>query len=156
MATPPIPRGHLPLRALYVPWLLDEMWLRIVDGRPLSGVTRRFLGWCCEKLEAASKKVWASIWDKASWQNSREVREWIRSHNRRVEKSGEGARIVSCVLPKKGPWLNAIEPKKRVHGKRKVVEPEGLLGAYDELTDRVCGVFGCPHYEHLSIPQEVA
>ena len=51
-------------------------------------------------------------------------------------------------------WLNAIEPKW-VHGKRKGVEPAGLLGAY-ERTDRVCRVFGCPHYEHLSIPQEVA
>ena len=30
-----------------------------------------------------------------------------------------------------------------------------VLGAY-ELADRVCGAFGCPHHEHLSIPQEVA
>jgi len=36
-----------------------------------------------------------------------------------------------------------------------VVEPDRLLGSY-ELADRVCGIFGCPHYEHLSIPQEVA
>ncbi len=56
--------------------------------------------------------------------------------------------------PKQSPWLNAIEPKW-VHGKRKVVEPDGLLGAY-ELADRVCRVFGCPHYEHLTIPREVA
>jgi hypothetical protein len=45
-------------------------------------------------------------------------------------------RIVSCLLPKKSPWLNAIEPKW-IHGKRKVVEPDGLLGAY-ELAERVC------------------
>ena len=31
-------------------------------------------------------------------------------------------------MPKKSPWLNVIEPKKWLHGKRKVVEPEGLLG----------------------------
>ncbi len=42
-----------------------------------------------------------------------------------------------CLLPIKSPWLNPIEPKW-VHGKRKVVEPDGLLGAY-ELADRVCG-----------------
>jgi hypothetical protein len=48
-------------------------------------------------------------------------------------------------------WL--IEPKW-VHGKRKVVEFDGLLSAY-ELADRVCGAFGCPHHEHLTIPQEV-
>jgi hypothetical protein len=59
-------------------------------------------------------------------------------------------RIVSCLLPKQSPWLNAIEPKW-VHGKRKVVEPDGLLGTY-ELAERVCRVFGCPHYEHLSKP----
>ena len=33
--------------------------------------------------------------------------------------------------------FNAIEPKW-IHGKRKVVEPDGLLTAY-ELADRVCG-----------------
>ena len=37
------------------------------------------------------------------------------------------------------------------HSKRKVAESDGLLGAY-ELADRVCRVFGCLHYEHLSIP----
>ena len=63
-------------------------------------------------------------------------------------------RIVSCLLPKKSPWLNAIEPKG-VHAKRKIIEPDGLLGAY-ELADRVCGVFGCPHYDHLSVTQNVA
>jgi hypothetical protein len=36
-----------------------------------------------------------------------------------------------------------------------VVEPHGLLGAY-ELADRVCLAFGCPHYEHLSIAENVA
>jgi len=30
-----------------------------------------------------------------------------------------------------------------------------LLSAY-ELADRVCGVFDCPHYEHLSIAENVA
>ena len=138
---------------LYVPGL-DEMWLRFVDGRPVSGVTTRFLGWCCEKLESASKKVWVLIWDNASWHISREVRGWIHSHNRRVKKSGKGVRIISCLLPTKSPWLNAIEPKW-VHGKRKVVEPDGLLTAY-ELAERVCGVFGCPHYEHISIPENAA
>jgi hypothetical protein len=47
-----------------------------------------------------------------------------------------------------------MEPKW-VHGKRKVVEPEGLLTAY-ELANRICGVFDCPHYEHLSITENAA
>jgi hypothetical protein len=70
-------------------------------------------------------------------------KQWPRSAHR-----------VPCLLPKKSPWLNAIEPKW-VHGKRKVVEPERVLGAY-ELAERVCEVFGCVHEEHLSIPQVVA
>ena len=37
-------------------------------------------------------------------------------------------RIVTCFLPKESPWHNVIEPKKWVHGKRKVVEPEALPG----------------------------
>ncbi len=87
------------------------------------------------------------IWDDAtSWHICREeVRRWLGRHNREVKESGGGVRIVSRLLPKhSGPWLNAMEPKKWVHGKRKVVEPEGLLGAY-ELADRVCRVFGRPH-----------
>jgi hypothetical protein len=138
---------------LYLPGL-DQTWLRFVDGRPLSAVTTRFLEWSCEKLEALGKKVLLLIWDNASWHISKEVRRWLGSHNREVKRSGQGVRIVSCLLPKQSPWLNAIEPKW-VHGKRKVVEPDGLLGAY-ELAKRVCRVFGCPHYEHLSIPREVA
>ncbi len=139
---------------LFVPEF-DEVWLRFVDGRPVSGVTTRFLWWCCQKLEAAGKRVWVLIWDNASWHTSHEVREWIASHNRAVKKkSAQGVRIISCLLPKKSPWLNPIEPKW-VHGKRKVVEPDGLLTAY-ELAERVCGVFDCPHYQHLSITENAA
>jgi hypothetical protein len=94
------------------------------------------------------------IWDNASWHVSRELRRWLGRHNRCVKESGEGVRIVSCLLPKQSPWLNAIEPKW-VPGKRKVVEAEELLGPYG-LAERVRWVTGCLHYEHLSIPQEVA
>jgi hypothetical protein len=138
---------------LYVPQI-GQTWLRFVDGRPVSSITRRFLSWCTEKLEAAGKKFLLLVWDNASWHISKELRRWLGKHNRRIKESGRGVRIVSCLLPKQSPWLNAIEPKW-VHAKRKVVEPERLLGAY-ELADRVCGVFDCPHYEHLTVPQEVA
>ncbi len=138
---------------LYMPEL-DETWLRFVDGRPVSEITTRFLSWCCQKLEALGKRVWVLIWDNASWHISREVRRWIGRHNREVKVIGSGVRIVTCLLPKKSPWLNAIEPKW-VHGKRMVVEPGGLLGIH-ELADRVCAAFGCPHYEHLSVTENVA
>jgi hypothetical protein len=139
---------------LYLPELDGQTWLRFVDGRPVSSVTTQFLGWCAEKLKEMGKKVFLLIWDNASWHVSKEVRRWLGHHNRKVKTSGEGVRIVSCFLPKKSPWLNPIEPKW-VHGKRKVVEADGLLGAY-ELAERVYRVFGCPHHEHLTVPQNVA
>lgn len=132
----------------------EETWLRFVDARPISGITTRFLLWCCERLEASDKKVLLLIWDNASWHKSKEVRRWLGKHNRGVKKSGCGVRIVSCFLPKKSPWLNLIEPKW-VHGKRRVVEADGLLSAH-ELAERVCLAFEFPHYEHLSIPENAA
>ena len=140
---------------LYVPQL-DQTWIRFVDGRPISSITTQFLSWSLQKLQAAGKKVMVLIWDNASWHISKEVRRWLGRHNRQVKESGEGVRIVSCLLPKHSPWLNAIEPKW-IHGKRKVVEPDGddPLGAY-ELAERVCRVFDCPHYEHLSIAENAA
>jgi DDE superfamily endonuclease len=138
---------------LYMPEL-ERTWLRFVDGRPVSGITTRFLEWCLKELEGLGKKIWVLIWDTASWHISREVRRWIGRHNREDKKSGSGVKIVTCLLPKNSPWLNAIEPKW-IHGKRKVVEPDGLLGAY-ELAERVCAAFGCPHYEPLSITENVA
>jgi transposase len=132
----------------------EEVWLRFVDGRPVSGVTTQFLAWCCAKLDAAGKTALLLVWDNAAWHVSREVRAWIGAHNRRVRTTGQGVRIVSCFLPKKSPWLNPIEPKW-VHGKRRVVEPARLLSAH-ELADRVCAAFQCPHEPHLSLPATAA
>ena len=41
------------------------------------------------------------------------------------------------------------------HGKRRVVEADGLLTAR-EVADRVCVAFACPHHEHLSVAENVA
>jgi transposase len=92
--------------------------------------------------------------DNASWHIPREVREWLASHNQEVKKSSEGVEIISCLLPKTSPWLNPIEPKW-VYGKRRVVEPNKLLGA-DDFAKRIRATFDCPHYEHLFIPENVA
>ncbi len=138
---------------LYLPEL-EETWLRFVDGRPVSAITTRFLEWCSKKLLEKGKKVWVLVWDNASWHISKEVRRWIDAPNREAKKSGKGVRIIRCFLPKQSPWLNPIEPKW-VHGKRRVVEADGLLGAH-ELAERVCEAFDCPHYEHLSVPEKVA
>jgi transposase len=138
---------------LYLPQMA-QTWLRFVDGRPVSAITTQFLSWCCHRLRQRGKEALLLIWDNASWHKSHQVRDWIKTHNRCVKASGRGVRIVPCLLPTKSPWLNAIEPQW-IHSKRKVVEPERLLGPY-ELAERVCKVFGCAHEEHLSISQEVA
>src|SRR6266852_7120554 len=127
----------------------EEAWLRCVDGRPVSTLTTQYLAWCCTELQAVGKDALLLIWDNAPWHVSREVRTWIRRHNRKVKLAGSGVRIVACFLPIKGPWLNSIEPKW-VHGKRRVVEPARLLPAA-ELIERVCAAFECPHHAHLAL-----
>lgn len=129
----------------------EETWLRFVDGRPVSAVTTAFLAWCCTKLATAGKEALLLVWDNASWHTSGPVRQWIATHNARVRQDGKGVRIIVCWLPVKSPWLNPIEPQW-LHGKRRVVEPARLLTA-QELADRVCAAFACPHEEHLAVAQ---
>jgi transposase len=131
-----------------------RMLLRFVDGRPLSAVTTRFLGWCCDRLQAQGTTALLLVWDNAKWHVSQEVRAWIAAHNRAVRATGRGVRVVRCQLPSKSPWLNPIEPKW-LHGKRRVADPARLLTA-DELEDRVYAAFDCPHEPHLSLAEHAA
>jgi len=132
--------------------LPEQVWLRFVEDCPISVVTTQYLTWCCDKLAKLGKKALLMIWDNASWHLSKEVRNWIRDHNRAVRLQGEGVRIVACFLPTKSPWLNRIEPHW-MHGKRKVVEPARLLTA-QELADRVCAHFGCDHESLLAVTEK--
>jgi hypothetical protein len=132
--------------------LPEQVWLRFVEGRPVSGITTQYLAWCCAKLEKIGKKALLMVWDNASWHNSKQVRNWIKAHNRAVRRSGQGVRIVTCYLPSKSPWLNPIEPHW-MHGKRNVVEPARLLTT-QELADRVCSHFGCQHEAHLVLTDQ--
>jgi transposase len=131
----------------------EAVWLRFVDGRPVSVLTVQFLAWCCETLAAQGRTTLLVVWDNAAWHGSAAVRCWLRAHNQRAHRDG-GVRIVPCFLPIKSPWLNPIEPKW-VHAKRRIVEPARLLTAR-EVEERVCAAFGCPLTDHLTIPQEVA
>lgn len=131
-----------------------EIWLRFVDGRPVSAVTIDFLDWCCARLEARGTRVWVMIWDNAAWHLSRAVRTWVHEHNRTVKHSGQGVRILACRLPVKSPWLNPIEVYWH-HGKRQTVEPGRLLTS-NELEQRVCDYYNCPTEPHLVIPEKVA
>jgi len=128
----------------------EQMWLRFVDGRPVSAVTIDFLGWCAQQAEARGKRAVLLIWDNASWHDSQIVRTWLRQHNRQVKQSGRGVRLIAAALPSKSPWLNPIEPKW-LAGKKRVVEPDRLLSAA-ELEDRVCAVYDCPPEPHLVAP----
>lgn len=132
----------------------DQMSLRFVDGRPVSDITTQFLDWCCTELETQGKRAWLLIWDNASWHDSKAVRTWIREHNRHVKTAGTGVRILPLFLPKQSPWLNPIEPKW-VHGKRAVVEPNGLLSA-KQLAERICAYYRCSYETHLSLPEKVS
>lgn len=131
-----------------------RVWLRFVDGRPVSAVTTQFLAWSCEELEKAGKKVLVLIWDNAPWHVSKAVRGWIRAHNRQVKREGRGVRILACYLPIKSPWLNPIEACW-AHAKRCVFEADGLLTS-EELAGRVCARFNCNHEPHLAVPDKVA
>jgi hypothetical protein len=132
----------------------EEVWLRFVQGQPVSDLTIGFLDWSCDKLHGLGKKALLLVWDNARWHTSHKVRVWIGQHNLSVKRDGKGVRIINCLLPIKSPWLNPIEPHW-VHGKRQVVEADGLLTTL-ELTDRVYDYFGFKHEEYLSIPEKVA
>ncbi len=128
-----------------------QMWLRFVDGRPVSALTIAFLEWVCARLAAEGQRVLVLVWDNASWHISRPVREWIGTHNATVKQTHQGVRIVVAGLPTKSPWLNRIEPKW-LHGKRAVVEPDGTLTA-TELEQRICGYYHTAQEPHLIQPQ---
>jgi len=132
----------------------EQVWLRFVDGRPVSALTTAFLDWVCDKAQRLGKRVLALVWDNASWHNSQAVRNWVRQHNRHVKHSGQGIRLLICPLPVKSPWLNPIEPKW-LYAKRRILEPDRTLSMSD-LIERICATFGCTHEAYLSIPEKVS
>jgi transposase len=153
--TVPADDPHPKALACYGLWLPDaeDLWLRFVDRRPISGVTTQFLGWCADRLAQAGKTALFLIWDQASWHISKVVRQWIGMHNRQVKASGEGVRIIHFELPSKSPWLNPIEAKW-LHGKRRVIEPDRVLSAH-ELEKRVYAAFTCQPEPHLTNAENV-
>src|SRR5438094_7139696 len=91
----------------------EDLWLRFVEGRPVSAVTIDidFLRWCPQQAQVRGKRAVLLIWDNASWHDSQIVRAWLRQHNRQVKQCGQGVRLIACYLPTKSPWLNPIEPR---------------------------------------------
>src|SRR5205823_6390611 len=128
----------------------EELWLRFVEGRPVSAVTIAFLSWCAARAQERGKRAVLLVWDNASWHDSQIVRQWVRQHNRQVKQAGQGGRLRTCYRPTRSPWLNPIEPKW-LAGKKRVAEPARLLSA-PELEERVCAAFGCDREPHLIQP----
>ena len=120
----------------------EEVWLRFVEGNPKSNPTIQFMEWVLEKTSQRGIRVLLMFWDHATWHKSKMVRAWLHAHNQQVKHSGNGTRLLACLLPKKSPWLNPIEPRW-IHAKRKVMQPEKKLSA-SELSARVCAVFQQP------------
>ena len=119
----------------------------------MSAMTTQFLGWCCHRLLRRGKKALLLIWDNASWHKSREVR-----LDHRPQPQGQRKQpwsTDSSLLP--AHQESVAERHRAQMGSRQTQSHRAreALGAY-ELADRVCGIFDCPHYEHLSIAQEVA
>jgi len=125
----------------------EQIWLRFVAGRPVSALPTQFLTWSCRQLQREDKRALRLVWDTASWPLSREVRQWVRAHNKEAKRTG-GVRIVLCQLPSKSPWLNRIEPHW-VHGKKAIVEPQRKLAAA-EVMARVHTYYGCKQFPILS------
>lgn len=63
----------------------NEVWLRFLDGRPLSAVTTQLLGWCGEAAAGRGKPALLLIWDNAGWHISKQVRARISEHNQQVK-----------------------------------------------------------------------
>jgi transposase len=136
--------------ACYGLWLpaRERMLLRFVEGRPVSAVTRAFLAWAAGRLGAEGVRVLVLIWDNAPWHVSREVRAWIKGHNRWIKAAGTGCRLLVCRLPSRSPWLNPIEPKW-AHAKRAVAEPARKLSGA-ELKRRLCDHYRCENMQPLA------
>ena len=128
----------------------EDLWLRFVEGRPVSAVTIDFLRWCAARAQERGKRAVLLVWDNASWHDSQIVRAWLRQHNQQVKRTGQGVRLLACYLPIKSPWLNPIEPKW-LAGKKRVADPARVLSA-SEVEERVCAAFGCDREPHLIQP----
>lgn len=89
------------------------MLLRFVEPRPVSNATTAYLAWLAEELGKEGVRRVVVVWDNATWHVSKEVRTWLRQHNRaalQARREGKaGVQIVASWLPSRSPWLNPIE-----------------------------------------------
>jgi hypothetical protein len=132
----------------------DQMWLRLVAGRPVSAVTSDCWAWGSAPLAAQGFPAWLLSWDRASWHRRQAVRRWLRRHNRQVTRGAVGVRLVTCHWPSSSPWLHPLAPTWG-RGKHAVAEADRLLRA-DALEARVYAYSRCQREAHLVMPKKVA
>jgi len=116
-----------------------ERYFCFADGQPNSEKSIAFLSTLVAVAKERCQRALIVMWDRATWHISKKVTKWVRQHNRQVKQSGDGVRLLTCLLPTKSPWLNPMEPIWR-HAKRKVVEPDGDLSV-KVLKERLCAHF---------------
>lgn len=97
----------------------EAVWLRFVDGRPVSALTTQFLAWCGDRLAGEGITTLVLVWDNASWHGSREVRHWLRAHNQQVHRTG--GRAHRAVLPAEQESL--AQPHRAAVGPRQAADP---------------------------------
>lgn len=104
-----------------------------------------------ERLEAHERlghRVLVVVWDPAPWHLGRELRGWIRAHNRQVKRTGKGTRVLLVVLPKGAFWLNPVDALIK-HAKGRVLPCRQFANQQDQrqALDR--------HWLHRNLQQAI-
>jgi DDE superfamily endonuclease len=73
------------------------------------GETRAFLEERLAVHERRGDRVLVLPWDPASWHLAHDLIGWIRTHNRQVQRSGRGVKLVPVELPKGAFGLNRVD-----------------------------------------------
>lgn len=99
-------------------------------------MTIRHLSPRLQEHERRGERVLVVAWDPASWHLGRELLSWVRQHNRAVDRSGRGTKLVPVPLPKGAFWLNPVEAlikhaKGRVLPCRQFADPQAQRRALD-------------------------
>jgi GH43 family beta-xylosidase len=62
-----------------------QVLLRFSPGQPNSSYTLEFLKGLLWVAEEKGKQALLVIWDNATWHKSKQIKEWVKEHNRQVK-----------------------------------------------------------------------
>ena len=116
-----------------------ECYFYLADGQPNTERTISMLKALLAVAQSKSKRVLVVLWDRATWHQSKRLKQWLCEHNLLAKKADDGVRLLTYLLPIKSPWLNPMEPIW-LHAKRKVAEFDGSLSVA-VLKARLCAYF---------------